>query len=524
MIYNMFDISNYFFNPHAIFPAITFILMTLLVIIVLARTGINMTSVTLLLLGIALNIWFFCFLWMYSSKEPRIAYLWGKAAYFGIPFIAGAAYHFSVSALHAYEKYKRYVISMWAVSGMLSLSVVGTPFIITGVHQYSWGYHPLHGPGGLIFVGAFYIPLIASVVHAREEFNRTRIGTVERKRVGFLLFGLCTGSLGGIDFLANYYFDIFPIGGLSIFIALVLIVISIFKYNLVELTPSLAASNIINTMHESLFVLDNEWTVRLTNTAAYRLTGINQRGLVGKAIWEIFDDESVTVGLGETEGSKSIMHFDIKYVRKDGEPRNLNMSASALRHENGNLIALVCIVRDVTEEKLAAEVLLRSHNELEAIVKERTSELEMTNERLTKEIAERLKAEDALRAREERYRTLFENSLDAIFILDNKRSFIDANPAAYALFVATREEVIGQHIDKFIIEPESLDTIFNEIDETGLVLEREIWLRDRYGKELICILTASLWKNDRGKPIGYQGILRDVSNQRASEEEYITYE
>ncbi len=524
MLTNMFDITNYFFNPNAIFPALTFIFMTMMVIVVISRSGINMTSVTLLLLGIAIDIWFFCFIWMYCSKDPRIALMWGKAAYFGIPFIAGGAYHFSISALKTYERYKRYVTYMWAISGMLSLSVVGTPYIISGVKRYEWGYHPLHGPGGILFVGAFFIPLISCVVHLKEAFDRTRIGSTERKRVGLLLFGLCAGSFGGIDFLANYNIDIFPVGGISILVAITLIVISIFKYNLVELTPSLAASNIINTMHESLFVLDEEWTIKLTNDAASRLTGVRQTDIIGKGIWEIFDDESVTVGLGEAEGAQNIMHFDLKYSRTGGVPRDLNMSASALKGMRGDLIALICIVRDVTEEKLAAEVLLRAHDELDALVRERTSDLEKTNLRLTMEIKERIKAENALRAREDRYRTLFENSLDAIFILDRDRHFIDANPAAHALFVATREEVIGQNINKFIIEPDSLDPIFDEIDETGLVLERELWIRDRYGKELICILTASLWKNDEGEHIGYQGILRDVSSQRASEEEYITYE
>jgi PAS domain S-box-containing protein len=57
------------------------------------------------------------------------------------------------------------------------------------------------------------------------------------------------------------------------------------------------------------------------------------------------------------------------------------------------------------------------------------------------DITDRKKADDIIRCRQEKYRTLFEHSTDAILITINDGDFIDANAAACAMFQMTREEL-----------------------------------------------------------------------------------
>jgi PAS domain S-box-containing protein len=521
---DVLTITNYFFNPHAIVPAFISLALVVIAILFIMRAGWTTDSITMLLLWSAIGIWFFAFAFMYSSRIESVAFWWGKAAYLGIPFIPAAAYHFTLSLVKTNNQYANRIKAMWLLSVLLCISAVGTPLIITGMHRYSWGYHPIYGPWGILFIGVFLIPLVLIFLHMKLEYQRSAPSSVKRKRLVIFMTAVGVGSFGTFDFLMNFHIALFPVGGFSIIIALTVIVVGIWRYQLVELTPSLTAHKIIDTMEESLFVLDRDGTIRLTNSAASRLTGKDEKEIVGRSIWEIFSDETVTSELAIAESSQAISTFESNFMAPDGQSRTLSMSVSIMTGKDGKLIAIVCIVRDITEEKQAEIILRTSHDELERIVEERTCELETINKRLRNEIQERLKAEDALRAREERYRTLFENSLDAIFILDNNKIFIDANPAAHALFVATRDEVIGESIRKFLLDSEMLHDIFREIDDTGLVLERELRVRDRFGKELVCILTASLWKNDNGIPVGYQGILRDVTTDRAAENELISYQ
>lgn len=82
----------------------------------------------------------------------------------------------------------------------------------------------------------------------------------------------------------------------------------------------------------------------------------------------------------------------------------------------------------IIEHEHARAELDRYHLRLEELVRERTDELIVVNRRLREEIAQREKANDALRESENKYRLLFENASEAIFIAqDGAIRF--ANPA-----------------------------------------------------------------------------------------------
>ncbi|MDQ3928894.1 MAG: EAL domain-containing protein, partial [Chloroflexota bacterium] len=63
-----------------------------------------------------------------------------------------------------------------------------------------------------------------------------------------------------------------------------------------------------------------------------------------------------------------------------------------------------------------------------------------------KEIGERRRAEEALRASESRFRAVFEDAIDAIFVMDGKGEFVDVNPAACQLAARSRTELAGMNI------------------------------------------------------------------------------
>lgn len=59
------------------------------------------------------------------------------------------------------------------------------------------------------------------------------------------------------------------------------------------------------------------------------------------------------------------------------------------------------------------------------------------------DMTEQNRAHEALRESESRFRTLFDNAADAIFIMDND-TFIDCNRATLAMFGCRREDIVGQ--------------------------------------------------------------------------------
>ena len=101
-------------------------------------------------------------------------------------------------------------------------------------------------------------------------------------------------------------------------------------------------------------------------------------------------------------------------------------------------------VPEFFQRKRMEEELRQSHETLEAKVEARTAALLAANDRLHAEIAERTRAERALRESEERYRTLVEHAPDALVVLDVDRgTFVDANENAARLFGISREALLG---------------------------------------------------------------------------------
>jgi PAS domain S-box-containing protein len=98
------------------------------------------------------------------------------------------------------------------------------------------------------------------------------------------------------------------------------------------------------------------------------------------------------------------------------------------------------------------------------------------------DINERHQAEEALRESEKRFRTLFEQSPDAIFVEDNHGRVLDANPAACRLHGVTREQLLATPVTD-LVPPEDRvnfnDQFRNVVDGTWRHFESRSYTVDK---------------------------------------------
>lgn len=129
----------------------------------------------------------------------------------------------------------------------------------------------------------------------------------------------------------------------------------------------------------------------------------------------------------------------------------------------------------------------------------------------------RRRAEEARDASERRYRSLFQESQDAIFITGREGEILELNPAALELFGYEADELTGRSVLTLYADPEDGSRFQQEMEGRGAVREREVRLRHRDGSVLWCLVTSSVRHSPTGEVLGHQGIIHDISARKRAE-------
>jgi len=133
------------------------------------------------------------------------------------------------------------------------------------------------------------------------------------------------------------------------------------------------------------------------------------------------------------------------------------------------------------------------------------------------DITERDETEAALRTSEERYRTLFEESADVVYITSRDGKLVDISPSAQSIFGLARDELIGYDVKDLYVDPDDRVAFQLAIEETGAVRDFETRFTTKQGGEIDCLLTSSVRRGFTGEIVGYQGVIRDITERKRTE-------
>jgi two-component system, cell cycle sensor histidine kinase and response regulator CckA len=131
------------------------------------------------------------------------------------------------------------------------------------------------------------------------------------------------------------------------------------------------------------------------------------------------------------------------------------------------------------------------------------------------DITDRKRSLEDVRKSEEKYRRLFEDSPDGIFITAMDGILIDANRSFLDLFGYTREEIIGASVLKAYVKPEDRIRYVRNIEKAGSVRDYPLQLRKKDGTEMDCLISGSVRRAEDGTILGYRGIIRDITEHNS---------
>lgn len=121
--------------------------------------------------------------------------------------------------------------------------------------------------------------------------------------------------------------------------------------------------------------------------------------------------------------------YEFKIIHKSGDERWVQFRNVLIRDANENPIAIEGIGTDITELKQVEMTLARQNEDLDQLVAERTSKLQVVSEALNEE--------------KERYRLIFNAAPVGIFHYNTDSVITECNPATYNIFGSSYESAVG---------------------------------------------------------------------------------
>jgi PAS domain S-box-containing protein len=143
---------------------------------------------------------------------------------------------------------------------------------------------------------------------------------------------------------------------------------------------------------------------------------------------------------------------------------------------------------------------------------------------MARDITEQRRAEKALHESEERYRELFENAKDAIYVHDLSGRYTSVNRAAEQLSGFTREEILGKHYSNFVLPRDLKHVRTNLCRKLDLENETiyEVDMVTRTGRRVPVEVSSRLIL-ENGVAVGVQGVARDITDRKRAQEALRTY-
>ena len=285
---------------------------------------------------------------------------------------------------------------------------------------------------------------------------------------------------------------------------------------------------IIDNAPEAIVVADAECRILLTNQAADQLYSrpvpygqdYDQHAalMLCRPNGTPYDPRDLPLTRAALDG-ETLHDVQMAIVWPDGQQRDLLVNTAPIRRPDGVVTGAVGVFRDISKRIEMEDALRGARNHLERRVHQRTVELLELNETLRAEVSARQRAEQDLRASEERFRQLAEYINEVFWLIEpNSGQLLYVSPAYEAIW--------GQSRDRLYEDATAFLHAVHEDDRQGI---REIWEQGWQSRETEFRLLRPdgtlRWIRARAFPIHdnknrvyrIAGIAQDVTQQKQAE-------
>ncbi len=238
---------------------------------------------------------------------------------------------------------------------------------------------------------------------------------------------------------------------------------------------------LIENSQDAITLLAADGTVLYDSPSIMRILGYEPTERIGRSVFDfVHPDQCQDMADGFmkfTQQTGAVIRSEMPFLHKDGTPRWIEGMRSNLLHEPA-IQAVVVNYRDITERK---------------------------------------QAEDALRESEDKFRSIFDNSVDAVFLTEPNGGIIAANPAACTMFGYTEAEFRKYGRNAVADASDPITNMALERRKNTGKFEGELIFKRKDGTTFPGEISSVVFK-DRHGDSRTSMVVRDISSRRQAEE------
>lgn len=254
-------------------------------------------------------------------------------------------------------------------------------------------------------------------------------------------------------------------------------------------------------MKDQVWLFDLNLNIKYISPSVEKLTGYSLDELrnitLKKLMTKTYFDKAMK--FFSAEMSKALVEpadyilkrsLELELCCRDGRMIWTENAFSFIRDENGKPVSILCEGRDITDRRRAEKALRES--------------------------------EARHRRNEERYRNILDNMEEAYYEVDLKGDLTFFNATAMTNLGYSNDEMMGMNFRKYVDKDneQKVFEAFHGVFITGESSKGVDWeLISKTGEKKPIESSISLMKDAKGNPVGFRGIIRDITERKQAEEE-----
>jgi PAS domain S-box-containing protein len=194
-------------------------------------------------------------------------------------------------------------------------------------------------------------------------------------------------------------------------------------------------------------------------------------------------------------------HWNVENViMKDGRASQMLIKSMPVKNERGEIVYVLERATDITGKKNLQDNLEKVAGNLENMLASRLEKLQKS---------------------EEKYRTIFERSRDAIILTNPGGKIVEVNQAGvHILGYKTQKEVLAlESTAKLFAEKQDFIDLQKRVSQEGFVVEYETRLLAKNNSEFDALITSNVTVDVTGQITGYVLIIRDITKRKIAQQQ-----